>query len=85
MRLYRLGDLVAPEPAPDGTGRIATDADAKLAADWFTAFAEEVRDAGAGEDHAVAVRDKLSHQASCCGRPAGDRCPWRALPGRSWA
>jgi len=62
MRLYRLGDLVAPEPAPDGTGRIATDADAKLAADWFTAFAEEVRDAGAGEDRAVAVRDKLSHQ-----------------------
>ena len=62
LRLYRLGDLVAPEPAPDGTGRIATDADAKLAADWFTAFAEEVRDAGAGEDHAVAVRDKLSHQ-----------------------
>ena len=62
LRLYRLGDLVAPEPAPDGAGRIATDADAALAADWFTAFAEEVHDAEAGEDHAVAVRDKLSHQ-----------------------
>jgi GNAT superfamily N-acetyltransferase len=62
LRLYRLGDLVAPQPAPDGAGRLATDADAALAIDWFTAFAVEVRDAEAGEEQALAVRDKLSHQ-----------------------
>jgi GNAT superfamily N-acetyltransferase len=62
LRLYRLGDLIAPQPAPDGAGRVATDADAALATDWFTAFAVEVHDAEAGDDQALAVRDKLSHQ-----------------------
>jgi GNAT superfamily N-acetyltransferase len=62
LRLYRLGDLVAPQPAPDGAGRLATDADAALVSDWFTAFAVEVHDAEAGGDQALAVRDKLSHQ-----------------------
>lgn len=67
LRLYRLGDLVPPQPAPDGAGRVATDADAALATDWFTAFAVEVHDADvhdarAGADQALAVRDKLSHQ-----------------------
>ena len=62
LRLYRLGDLVVPQPAPDGAGRLATDVDAALATDWFTAFAVEVHDAEAGENQALAVRDKLSHQ-----------------------
>lgn len=61
MRLYRLGALTWPQPAPDGGPRMAADADAPLLTGWFTAFADEVHDAGAGDDHAAAVRDKLSH------------------------
>jgi GNAT superfamily N-acetyltransferase len=61
LRLYRLDELAWPEPPPDGAPRVAADSDAPLLADWFTAFADEVHDADAGEDQAAAVRDKLSH------------------------
>jgi GNAT superfamily N-acetyltransferase len=40
-RLYRLGDLVPPDPAPAGHARLATPADRDLAIEWFTAFGEE--------------------------------------------
>jgi GNAT superfamily N-acetyltransferase len=61
LRLYRLGELAWPDPAPDGAPRVAADADAPLLTDWFVAFAEEVHDSDAREDQAVAVREKLSH------------------------
>jgi GNAT superfamily N-acetyltransferase len=61
LRLYRLGELAWPDPVPDGAPRVAADRDAPLLAGWFGAFAEEVHDTDAGEDQAVAVRDKLSH------------------------
>ncbi len=61
LRLYRLGELAWPDPAPDGAPRVAADSDAPLLADWFAAFADEVHDTDAGEDQAAAVRDKLSH------------------------
>ncbi|MDX6417816.1 MAG: hypothetical protein QOG28_2436, partial [Trebonia sp.] len=61
LRLYRLGELAWPGPAPDGAPRVAADSDASLLTRWFTAFADEVHDAEAGEDQAAAVRDKLSH------------------------
>jgi GNAT superfamily N-acetyltransferase len=61
MRLYRLGDLSWPDPAPAGAPRVAADRDAPLLARWFTAFAAEVHDTDAGEDQAAAVRDKLSY------------------------
>jgi len=83
LRLYRLGDLVVPEP--DGTGRVATDADAELATDWFTAFADEVRDAEARADIAAAVRDKLSHQGillwEAGGVPVSMACVTRQVVG----
>ena len=60
MRLYRLGELAWPDPAPDGEARVAADADAPLLAGWFAAFAREVRDAGR-EDHGADMRDKLSY------------------------
>src|SRR6266704_1298399 len=41
QRLYRLGALVPPEPAPDGTARLATVADAAVAGSWYAAFAAE--------------------------------------------
>jgi RimJ/RimL family protein N-acetyltransferase len=59
QRLYRLAELVWPDPAPAGTARMAHDADAKLTADWFAAFADEVDDMGKGEDQSAAAREKI--------------------------
>jgi RimJ/RimL family protein N-acetyltransferase len=59
QRLYRLAELVWPDPAPAGTARMAADADAKLTADWFAAFADEVDDMGKGEDQSAAARTKI--------------------------
>ncbi|MFK4065940.1 GNAT family N-acetyltransferase [Streptomyces sp. NPDC029674] len=44
QRLYRLGDLTPPEPAPPGRARVATEADRELLARWYEEFA-----AAAGE------------------------------------
>ena len=74
MRLYRLGELTWPDPAPDGAPRVAADSDAPLLTDWFTAFAAEVHDADAREDQAAVVRDRLGHGGvtvwEAGGRPA---------------
>jgi GNAT superfamily N-acetyltransferase len=61
LRLYRLGELAWPDPAPEGAPRVAVASDAPLIGDWFAAFADEVRENDAGQDHAAAVREKLSH------------------------
>jgi len=63
QRLYRLAELAWPDPAPDGTARLARDGDAPLAAGWFAAFADEVDDMGRGEDQSAAAREKISHGA----------------------
>jgi GNAT superfamily N-acetyltransferase len=59
-RLYRLAEPVWPDPAPAGTARMAGEADAKLTADWFAAFVDEVDDMGRGEDQSAAARAKIS-------------------------
>ncbi|MFG2561541.1 GNAT family N-acetyltransferase [Streptomyces sp. NPDC048496] len=41
QRLYRLGELIPPPPAPEGTPRTATTADRELLLAWHLAFAEE--------------------------------------------
>ncbi len=61
MRLYRLAELSWPDPAPDGAPRLATERDAALLTDWFTAFAREVHEMDEGQDQAVAVKDGLSY------------------------
>ena len=61
QRLYRLAELVWPDPAPEGTARLACDGDAPLTAGWFAAFADEVDDMGRGEDQSAAARQKISH------------------------
>jgi len=43
-RLYVLGDLVGPTPAPPGASRIATAADLDLLTNWYVDFAQEVGD-----------------------------------------
>jgi hypothetical protein len=47
QRLYRLGRLVPPSPAPDGGARVAGTADRELLLAWYRAFAGDV-----GEHHA---------------------------------
>ena len=41
QRLFRLGRLVPPEPAPAGSARLASPADLELLMDWMHAFREE--------------------------------------------
>ena len=61
QRLYRLAELVWPDPAPEGDARLARDGEARLTAGWFAAFAIEVDDMGKGEDQSAAAREKISH------------------------
>ncbi|MFE3825510.1 GNAT family N-acetyltransferase [Streptomyces sp. NPDC059092] len=42
MRLFRLGELTPPDPAPEGRARYAGSQDVPLAVEWLTAFAEEI-------------------------------------------
>jgi hypothetical protein len=42
-RLYRLGTLVPPRPAPDGRPKTATRADQDLVTEWWAAFGEEAK------------------------------------------
>ncbi|WP_435240947.1 GNAT family N-acetyltransferase [Streptomyces cucumeris] len=59
QRLYRLGALTPPEPAPRGRARTATAADRALLLTWYEGFA---RDTGALKgDVSRAVDDRLSH------------------------
>ena len=78
QRLYRLAELVWPDPAPGGAARIARDADAPLAAGWFAAFADEVDDMGRGEDQSAAAREKISRGGAMVwedgGRPVSIAC-----------
>ena len=60
MRLFRLGDLIPPDPRPEGSARPAAERDRDLLITWFDAFAREVGDQ-AGEDHAAAVDERLSY------------------------
>jgi RimJ/RimL family protein N-acetyltransferase len=72
QRLYRLSELVWPDPAPAGTARMADDADVKLTADWFAAFIDEVDDMGKGEDQSAAAREKIRHAGVMLWEADGD-------------
>lgn len=58
-RLYRLAGLRAPDPAPPGRARTATDADLPLLLDWTGAFKRETGQPGGPSE--AALRDRLSY------------------------
>jgi RimJ/RimL family protein N-acetyltransferase len=60
-RLFRLGVLVPPEPAPPGAARIAGQADRELLIDWHAAFGAAAHGA-VHEDAEATVTDRLSHR-----------------------
>jgi predicted GNAT family acetyltransferase len=59
MRLFRLGELAWPEPAPDGEARAATRTDRDLVISWFDAFARDVNDPE--RDHEKEADERLSY------------------------
>ena len=59
-RLYRLGRLLPPDPAPPGRAQVATAADSGLLLDWLEAFGREADDHG-GPDMQRTVADRLSY------------------------
>jgi GNAT superfamily N-acetyltransferase len=61
QRLYRLGKLTWPDPAPGGASRVAAGTDVALVTEWFGAFGREAGELGGGQDPAAMVRDRLSY------------------------
>jgi RimJ/RimL family protein N-acetyltransferase len=59
-RLFRLDALTRPDPAPEGTSRVAAERDRDLLVEWFGAFSREI-DEPAAHDHAAAVGERLSY------------------------
>ncbi|MFH7594068.1 GNAT family N-acetyltransferase [Streptomyces racemochromogenes] len=59
LRLYRLGTLRAPEPAPAGRVRPATEADLPLLARWCAEFNRECEVPGAPSE--ASLRDRVSY------------------------
>ena len=60
MRLFRLGELIPPRPAPEGTARLAAETDRDLVARWFEAFAREVGNPPR-QDHSRAAAGRLAY------------------------
>jgi GNAT superfamily N-acetyltransferase len=71
QRLYRLGALAWPDPAPAGAPRLAGTADLPLLTRWLAAFAEEVHDIG-GEDLAADARDRVGYGGVLLWEAGGD-------------
>ncbi|MFE6780133.1 GNAT family N-acetyltransferase [Streptomyces sp. NPDC057702] len=59
QRLYRLGELAPPVPAPAGRARLATPEDRGWLLDWFDAYHRDVGEDAT--DSARALDDRLSH------------------------
>ncbi|MER7534642.1 GNAT family N-acetyltransferase [Streptomyces sp. NPDC097704] len=59
MRLFRLGELTPPDPAPAGRARLADGADVPLVAAWTREFAVAIGDEPA-EDYTGFVAERIS-------------------------
>lgn len=59
LRLYRLGTLAAPDPAPEGRGRPAAEPDLPLLLEWVEAFNRECDIPGSPSE--ASLRDRISY------------------------
>jgi len=62
-RLFQLGDLTPPDPAPEGFGRAATPGDLDLLTSWTRAFHEEIPEPDPVGDLAAAVAQRIARDA----------------------
>lgn len=69
-RLYRLGELRPPDPAPAGAARLASQADTDTLIDWHEAFRLEAEGVGP-EDARRTVADRLSYSGLMLWEVAG--------------
>lgn len=82
-RLYGLGDLAVPEPAPPGRARVAGEADRELLARWYTEFAEAIGEGGY-RDGGGWADDRISYGgATFWETPTAPPSPWPARHPRS--
>ena len=58
-RLFRLGELTPPQPGPEGSARLVTEADRDLLIEWFEAFGVDVGEPAV--DPARAVDRRLAN------------------------
>ncbi|WP_405618588.1 GNAT family N-acetyltransferase [Streptomyces sp. NBC_01508] len=56
VRLFRLGELTPPDPAPAGRSRLAAGADLPLVTEWLSAFAADTGQPGGDYGRAAAER-----------------------------
>ncbi|MFL6160682.1 MAG: GNAT family N-acetyltransferase [Jatrophihabitantaceae bacterium] len=56
QRLFRLGELVAPDPAPTGSARLVTRAELDLLLDWIQAFQDEAESRAATPERSIYER-----------------------------
>ncbi|MGW0547536.1 GNAT family N-acetyltransferase [Streptomyces altiplanensis] len=61
QRLYRLGELTPPDPAPPGRARVATTADRELLVEWADAFQEDIGAGRTGPGAERAVDDRIAY------------------------
>jgi predicted GNAT family acetyltransferase len=80
QRLYRLGTLVAPDPAPAGAPRIAGSADLAVASSWYLAFGAETGQADAAAEAAGGrLADRLSRGQLVLWEVAGEQVSMAGL------
>lgn len=87
MRLFRLGELTPPDPAPAGGERLATEADVPLVAAWTREFALAIGDEPA-EDYTGFVTERISEGRlwlweDSDGRPVSMAAVSRAIEGQA--
>jgi RimJ/RimL family protein N-acetyltransferase len=70
-RLFRLGVLVPPDPAPPGAARVADQADRDLLINWHAAFGAETHGA-VHEDAEGTVTERLSHDGLMLWEASGE-------------
>ncbi|MFC9700729.1 GNAT family N-acetyltransferase [Streptomyces sp. NPDC056943] len=60
MRLFRLGELVPPDPAPAGRARVATEAEIPFLSAWAREFARDVGEDPTGRDFTGHVTERVT-------------------------